>query len=733
MRIPMLLLSLCWGVYYGGTPTQLVAQEATSHYWKWGWGTYDASPDERNIAVFDWSFIHVGNQVNNRGQMCDDRQLITRINRILELNPSHKFVVLFWPMFAVRQAAPRLSLFDYLYQPKVKQRLNDRIRQQAQLITTGIRNPRAIVAMTFLEELPGHITSQPYANPFNNRLHDLEDNGPAITAELGRAFDRERDRAWWGRKYCDALAEIHLVMKKHLPQAKVFYWQAERYYTLDHVNNEIQEQAVLPFYLGDILRDGLCEGIFGYINTPGKLQQQTISLAEKYNVPYFTQLSQPGYMTISDFATCYESARTHHRLNLGSFLFKQDEVGDQRVQAKSVKRYLRLNESELLRTFCYENQVNTSLVANRIIPPQILFRCDLATARPGDLVTVTTVIYNQRNASWFGMDATRATLHNLTLDLTTVPANAKLLNPETKRIPRLKPEQYVSFDWRLRLGRAWHGYQNGTLCASLTHDTLAPVIASLNHTTTVGYGRQHAIRHQRDTWLLVPPGRDKVLPLQVRLQTLSASRNPQLTIGDRVIAYRGTLEQGDELTIGPGRKTRLLPGNMLSPRDARVSRNTGEKEQVATSYLAWGSQKYRVTSGGKYEISLTGRVADGAQESLTVSYLGKGGNWNNLYSSATLASGQLTGQISTARANFSVPPVDGKAVFVQLRVYNQKKHGSIALREAVLKKAGGSQDVTDRLDGVLPTWGTTPLVVQFTDQTRAFAASWRAHVTFQNH
>ena len=550
---------------------------------------------------------------------------------------------------------------------------------------------------------------------------------------MGRAFDRERDRNWWGRKYCDALAEIHAVMKANIPQAKVFYWQAERYYTLDHVNEDIQEPAVLPFHLGDILRDGLCEGIFGYINTPGKLQQQTISLAEKYNVPYFTQLSQPGYMTISDFTTCCESARMHHRLNLGSFLFKQDEVGDQRVQAKSVQRYLHLNESELLRTFCYENQINTSVVENRIAPPQILFRCDLAMARPGDVVTVTTVIYNQRNASWFGMDSTRAALHNLTLDLSAVPANAELLNPGPKRIPLLQPEQFVSFDWKLRLGSEWQGYQNGTLRARLSHATLAPVVNSLDHPTTVGQGRQHTIRHQRDTWLLLPSGRMRNRPLQARLQMISGSRNPRLTLASHTIAYRGTLEQGDELTIGPGHKAQLLPGNMLSLRDARASRNVGQKEQVSTNYMVWGSQKYGVNIGGTYDIMLTGRVADGAQERLTVSYLGKGGNWNNLYSSVTLTSGQLSGETSTARASFTVPRVDGKAVFAQLRIYNQEKRGSIALHNVELKKAGGIQDVTDQLDGILPIADNRPFVVQFADQTRAFSAYWRARVTFRDH
>ena len=68
MRISMLVLSISLAVCYGGTATQLAAQETTSHYWKWWWGTYDASPDERNIAIFDWSFIHVGNQSTISGR-----------------------------------------------------------------------------------------------------------------------------------------------------------------------------------------------------------------------------------------------------------------------------------------------------------------------------------------------------------------------------------------------------------------------------------------------------------------------------------------------------------------------------------------------------------------------------------------------------------------------------------------------------------------------------------------
>ena len=55
------------------------------------------------------------------------------------------------------------------------------------------------------------------------------------------------------------------------------------------------------------------------------------------------------------------------------------------------------------------------------------------------------------------------------------------------------------------------------------------------------------------------------------------------------------------------------------------------------------------------------------------------------------------------------------------------------MHDVELKKAGGIQDVTDQLDGILPIADNRPFVVQFADQTRAFSAYWRARVTFRDH
>ena len=714
---------------FGSAVTQdVTAQDSKNHYWEWGWGTYDATPDERNIAVFDWSFIHVGNQVNNFGRIGDGYQLVTRVNKILELNPKHKFVVLFWPIFNVRDVSPYFSLFDYLYQPEVKNKLNQRIKDQAEIIKNGIKNPKAVVAMTFLEELPGHVTSEPYANSFNRALNDLNDNAPAITSELGRPFDKVKDRMWWGRKYCDALAKIHTEMKKHIPQAKIFYWPHERYFTLDHVGKNLNEQSVLPFHLKDILRGGLCEGIFGYINTPAKLKQQTIETANKYNIPYFTQLSQPAYMTITDFPTALKAAQLKHRLNLGTFLFKQDEVGDNRVQKKSVQRYLRLNESELLRTFCYEHNVNTDVVDNNIVPPQVFFACDLSTAKAGDEVSVTTIVYNQRNGSWFGMDDSKATLRNLRITLTEIPPGAILIGAKQRTIYHLKGESFAAHTWKLRLDNEWKGYESNSLKAELSHARLKPVTASVTGAKTSDLGMSHSIRHQSANWLILPPHCEQGMPSQAKLHVVSAVQDPVLKIGGRTVAYQGKLHQGDILTIGPGRKASLLPGNMLHAKEANGGRLPDQDEMVSTKYVVWGSQKYGVQMGGKYEIAITGRIADGAKELLKINYLGKGGNWNNLYSSVTPLAGKLTGETSTQRVIVTVPKVDGESVYLQLLLYNQTNKGRVALRKMVLKKAGGERDVTENLTGELPPLDGKPVIARFEDRTRAFAAYWRVRV-----
>jgi len=713
------------------TSSSLLAQSDQSRHWEWGYGTYGTSADERNVAVFDWSFIQFGSVVDNFGRTMDGPQIVDRANRILALNPDHKFVVLFWPLFPVRNSSPQFSLFDYLYNEDAHNRLNRRIREQAAFVQK-IRNPKSVVAMTFLEELPGHVTSEPYANNFNRPLTDLVDNAEAITRELGRPFDRERDRKWWGRRYCDALAAIHTEMKKCLPQASVFYWPVERYYTLDHVGKNLPEKRVLPFSMRQILRGGLCEGIFGYVNTSAKFQQQTLAIAERYNVPYFTQLSLPAYMTIAGYETCRQVALARHRLNLGTFLFIQDEVGDGRDTSRSYKPYLPLNQSEVLRAFCHDHQVNRSVVENNIVPPRVHIVCDLAGAQPGDELTLQTVIHNPRDASWFGRDGKQAALKNLSISLPRIPRGMSVIGTRRQPVPRLNGQALAVLAWKVRFEDAWRGYKPGTLSAVLTHDRLKPITARLVGPTSGEVGGSVHLRHNRATWVHVPRGGQVGGRWQLEMRAHSRIENPRWQVGPAKLGFRGELDQGDTLTVGPGRKATLLPGNMLHRRDSLEGRSGRDAEITATSYVAWGTQKYQVEKGRRYEVAITGRVAGGARESLLVQYLGKGGNWNNLYSSVTAFRNKLTAGHSTPRAVIRVPEVDGKSVFIRLLLYNEARKGTIVLRSAEIKKAGGAQDVTRQIEGAWAAPCRGPVLVQYADETRAFAAYWRARIVLRH-
>ncbi|GIT31077.1 MAG: hypothetical protein Ct9H300mP1_31230 [Planctomycetaceae bacterium] len=88
---------------------------------------------------------------------------------------------------------------------------------------------------------------------------------------------------------------------------------------------------------------------------------------------------------------------------------------------RRVSRVPALNESEVLRLFCYENQVNTRIVENNIVPPRVHFLCDLSGAKAGDNVVLKTVVHNPRDGSWFGMDDEKAMLKNLALSLVELP------------------------------------------------------------------------------------------------------------------------------------------------------------------------------------------------------------------------------------------------------------------------------------------------------------------------
>ncbi|NMA40923.1 MAG: hypothetical protein GX937_12195, partial [Lentisphaerae bacterium] len=210
-----------------------VHAQQTDHYWQWGWGTYGNGLIE-DIARFDWSLV-------NFGSVPDNQQTVDRCNAILRVNPNHRFVIRIWPISNQGRLPNNrymATLWDYFYNPEIKDKLREKIRQQFELLHNGLTRPEAIVGMTYLEELPQHFTSCPFKSKITSAFMpwDMAPFEKEINAELGHPFDisKEEDALWWGKKYCQYFNEMHQYMRSIAPpNCKILYWQATYYNTLN--------------------------------------------------------------------------------------------------------------------------------------------------------------------------------------------------------------------------------------------------------------------------------------------------------------------------------------------------------------------------------------------------------------------------------------------------------------------------------------------------------------------
>lgn len=403
-------------------------------YWQWGWGDYGSGLVE-DVARFDWSFINYGN-------VPQDERTVQRCNAILKLNPKHRFVIRFWPIMSLGKLPENRyqgTLWDYFYRPEVKGLLQENIRKQFELLQNGLSNPKSIVGMTFLEELPGHFTSGPFKRPITQAFMpwDMAPFTKEISVELGHPFDisQEKDALWWGKKYCQFLNEVHQYMRSLKPDCKILYWQATYYNTLDRSDKKLFEPGVLPFHLEDLLKDGNCDGIFGYPNSDQVWQKQTMDLVAKNQCLFYSQTSTPAFMRLTGFTETVERVLTKHPGNLGSFVyFGRDNNIHAWNMIPEFKGNNRVHISDLQRWFCHHYQVGLP-VARKLLQPRLYLGYDFRDKAVGDYVTLSVALYNPRDKSWFGGAGDEVILKNVVLHLAGIPDGYIL--PAESNSPRL--------------------------------------------------------------------------------------------------------------------------------------------------------------------------------------------------------------------------------------------------------------------------------------------------------
>jgi hypothetical protein len=700
-------------------------KDENSRYWSWGWGTYGLgtnlanNPDNAlDNARFDWTFICFGNDPA-------DQSAVDRCNEILKLNPKHKFVIRVWSIGGLgdcKENRNQATFLHYLYAPGVREKLLAETRRQIELIVKGVSIPESVVGCTFLEELPGHFSSAPFGGRWKageDLPWDIKRFQKEIAAELGETFDmmNPKHRQWWGQQYVKVISEINKTMKEASGGRIVIYYQETNQVALDQVEDGQQAYknrppyAVIPIHYADILKPGLCDGIFGYPNNQTVWDQQTLSIARKLKCCFFSQISQPPGMRLSKLEEMTALARVEMPGNLGAFIFptagrKIRAWNELTYQDDSYWTYV-----DHIRKFGWDNKIGIDIV-DRALQPRISadYKCS-GTSKTG-FIHLQAQVLNPRDPSWYGGSADRATMKNLKVTL-SVPDGFSIPHENnagpTLTLGDLAAQECRALDWWVRLDKDTPEIPagKGFLISVAADNGVQGKQLYTGADQTVPSFETHLLFRSGDSWV-EPFYRGEPFPLVAELRSL---RNdilfPQLDGGYRKVVYRDILPPYTRLRIGPGAKATLLPDPLFEEATLHFSPHKANAEgavEFKDGYLLYGAGPVKVHSGESYKIKLTGWSPDGGQPLVVARFEGNK-NGKNESSDMQAICASFTKEKTTAESpEIKVPIFDKGDVRLRFYFYRFQSKGSLFLesfdcRRTDIPEAG--LDVSSRLEGIL--------------------------------
>ncbi len=687
---------------------------AASRYWELGWGLYGG--EGLDAARFDWHMICFGNVGANE-------KTVEALNEILRLNPQHKFLIRVWPIMGAgdcEQNRHQATLFHYWYKPGVREKVLAETRRQVRLVCQGVSRPENVYGSCFLEELPGHFSSAPFGGkwkPGDDLPWDMKRFRKEIEAELGEPLNwaSREHRLWWGRKYCQALEEIHRAMKEASGGRPVFYYQATAWYTLDHLDLPIFKDQdpylrIVPISYAEIVKPGVCDGIFGYPNTPTIWKNQTQTVVQQRRCLLFSQMSMPPGMRGCRFGQMVEMARWEQPGNVGSFLYA---THGRKTRARNELEYQ--DESSFwtlpdhVRHFAWEQKIGQAIV-DRALAPAVRLVYDLSKSPKKDSIRVIAQVTNRRDASWYGRSEEQATLRNLAISL-TVPEGFTILpspsTPPTIKLGDLGPQRTCVADWWVHVGPLPARIPDGgAFGAELTYAEGPSVSVRCSEpAATIAGFEPRPIARSGDGWaepLYDRPAMESVVELVPTAEVFG----PELGNATRTARYRDTLGPGLRLVIGPGLKARLfaLPPFDLSQRQFGAG---PEGPPPATAgYVVQRTKTVPVAPGQKYRITITGWARDGGQSMVQAHFVWKGPKRRQQETrDVTCLVKQFGSEEASVSQEIEVPADAGQDAKMQLLFYRFQSKGAVFYKGFDCRRADIAEegvDVTGRLEGELP-------------------------------
>ena len=586
---------------------------AADRYWEWGWGSYGlgaGTVSTLDVARFDWTFIAFSNDPVRQ-------TTVNRCNEILRLNPNHRFVIRVWPIHGLGDCPEngrRATFLHYLYAPGVKEELLAETRRQVNLILEGVSKPENVVGSFFLEELPGTFC------PGVVSLLAGEDLPPWIVdrfqtdieADLGAPLDwsNEAHRTWWGQKWVQVMDEIHATLKDATADRIVIYYQLTMVNTLDYyealieadpANAEIYPKSgFVPIHYADVVKPGLCDGIFGSPKSDWEMQTQAI--VTNLNCLLFSQISLPPFMRSFTLEDTVNLARWENPGNLGSFLFYQLSEGPRANVWKDIpwQDDSYWTSSDHMRRFGWEYNIGMDVVATNLAP-RVELDYSLKGLATGGMTHIQALIHNPRHPSWYGGQADLGLLENAGITL-SVPDGFSIPlenNPgDTLDLGNIDADGYRVADWWVRLDK-----DDPSIPPSQTFRVVVTAESPVDEGIATGEAASSALdqaipsfethyaARSGDQWA-EPALRTPHYSPVVELEALWADiDSPELVCdGDQRIVYQDILAPGTLLRLGPGPKAALFASTRPGEDDTGLDvsdRIEGTPADLIGPYTIW--------------------------------------------------------------------------------------------------------------------------------------------------
>jgi hypothetical protein len=689
----------------------MVANAQDDRYWELGVGAYfggTAGMTDLDVARYDWIYVCFGNISANE-------ETAALIDRLLQINPELKIVLRLWPIMGKGDCPENRSqatFLHYLYDPEVRQAVDDEIQRQFDVIADNISRPENIVGLTFLEELPGHFSGRPMSNGAVS--WDMERFRAEIEAERGKplVWDEET-AAWWGEKWVEAINGIHRAMKQASDGRTIWYYQAVGSPSLDRVpeGTPLTQRGLVPIRFEQIIQPGLCDGFFAYPNN-AEVWRSFTEMAREHNWPFFSQLSHPGGMRLCPWEECIALARERMPQNMGYFLYCPGDCSlkhawndDPQFAGKPEQNIRGVSMPLHQRQILAAQDVGMDVVQ---AAPRLRLHPDLplSKAEPGGYLHLSAIVENVMEPSWF-RDPDEATARGCMVSL-ALPEGFSLdpavSPPADLAIGDLAPGELRLADWWVSVGEGYDGTPVGEFGLRAAAAAGGPTELKLSEDTAIPLGLPHAIGATGTRW--IEPGfrlAETVQP-EIVIQPVSAQvTNPSLSDGTATVSYESIVTPGQRLILRPGGRSELITlplledvgGDRVDPGDPSGFRALDDGYLVVKLPV-----NREVTPGQSLHVALQGKAEGGAQSHLVMRF--------ELADGTTGDAGGLTNRFSadwrTVEGDVTVP--ENAVRLQQVFLYRFKQEGQIWYGPARITIGDGpaaAEDCSARVRGTLPT------------------------------